>query len=65
MIKRDRICALEVWCELFNGAAKDIKPGDVREINAVLSNLPEWQKNPRTQRFGPYGVQRGFNALDV
>ena len=60
MIKRDRICALEIWCELFNGAAKDCKPGDVREINAVLNTLPEWRRSEKVLWCGPYGTQRGF-----
>lgn len=58
MEKRDRVCALEVWCELFNGNPKDIKASDVREINAIIRNIGGWEC--RTVRIGPYGVQKGF-----
>ena len=60
LVHRDRICAVEVWCELFNGNIRDAKGTDTREINAVLSNLPGWKRSGKTERFGPYAVQRGF-----
>lgn len=59
LVDRDRISAIEVWCELFNGNPKDIKRSDVMEINAALSiALPDWERKPN--RFGPYAIQRGF-----
>lgn len=60
LVDRDRICALEVWCELFFGNQRDIKPQDVREINATLSNIPGWKRSSKPIRCGPYNVQRGF-----
>ncbi len=60
LVKRDRICAIEIWCELFLGNQRDIKPADVREINAVLANIPGWKRAVKPIRCGPYNVQRGF-----
>ena len=60
LVNRDRICALEVWCELFFGNQKDMKPQDVREINAILANIPHWKRSKSSMRCGPYSVQRGF-----
>lgn len=60
IVDRDRIAAIEVWCELFNGNAKDMKIADAREINAVLANIPTWKRFEGPKRFGPYGLQRGF-----
>lgn len=60
LVDRDRICAVEVWCELFNGNIKDLKNTDTREINAVLSNLKGWKRFGGPVRFGPYNIQRGF-----
>lgn len=60
LVDRDRICAVEVWCELFNGNVKDLKNTDTREINAVLSNLKGWKRFGGPVRFGPYNIQRGF-----
>lgn len=57
---RDRVCALEIWCELFQGTKKDMKYADAQEINAIISKLPEWEKSKKTVRFGCYGTQKGF-----
>ena len=62
-IPRDRICAAEVWCELFNGAPRDIKQADTREINAVLASTPGWEAN-RGMKFGPYKQQRGYRRFN-
>ena len=60
LVPRDRICALEVWCELFGGSSRDAKMLDMREINSVLARLPGWERTGKTGRFGPHGIQRGF-----
>ena len=31
-----------------------------REINAILANLPGWERSEKTMRFGPYSIQLGF-----
>lgn len=60
LVPRDRICALEVWCEAFGGSVKEMKNTDTRELNAIMAATPGWQKTGGTLRFGPYGAQRGF-----
>lgn len=60
LVDRDRISAVEVWCELFNGSIKDMKPADTREINAILARLKDWRRSETVIRVGPYSVQRGF-----
>lgn len=60
LVERDRITAIEVWCELFNGSMRDIKPSDAREINAILGMMEGWKRSGKTLRFGPYNVQRGY-----
>ena len=60
LIQRDRICALEVWCEAFGGQVKEMKKSDTREINSVLNSMKIWKKSSEVLRFGEYGVQRGF-----
>lgn len=60
LVPRDRICALEVWCEAFNGSIKEMKNTDTRELNAIMAATPGWQKIGGTLHFGPYGTQRGF-----
>lgn len=59
-VPRDRICAAEVWCELFNGKIRDMRTQDTREINATLARLKGWKRSDVAIRCGPYNVQRGF-----
>ncbi len=58
LVERDRICAAEVWCELFGGRAREAKNSDTREINAVLERMAGW--HPAVLRCGPYNNQRCF-----
>ena len=60
LVDRDRISAVEVWCELFNGNVRDMKTADTREINAVFAAAKEWKRSDKPLRFGPYNVQRGY-----
>lgn len=57
---RDRVCVLEVWCELLDGEQKNLKRIQSVEINQVLQRMPGWE--PKTSiRFGDaYGTQRGY-----
>jgi hypothetical protein len=56
---RDRVCAIEVWQELFRGDPKTFTPLQAREINAMLRRLPDW-KSKSSMNCGIYGRQRGF-----
>ena len=58
LVQRDRVCALEIWCELLHGFKKDMKQTDTREINSILEASPDWE--PRRLKFGYCGPQRGF-----
>ena len=63
LVPRDRVCAMEVWCEAFGGSMKDISKADTREINAILSSRHGWTKATNSMRMGGYGTQRGFVRL--
>lgn len=60
LVDRDKVCALEVWCEAFNGNQKEIRYADTQEINAVIEAAQGWRKTPNGRRFGYCGLQRGF-----
>lgn len=60
LVKRDRVCALEVWCEAFGGQPKDFKYAEATEINDILRSMPGWEKSSNGLRFGYCGYQRGF-----
>lgn len=59
-VERDRVCALEIWCECFGGDIKNIKKSDTIEINNILTKIPGWVKSKSVLKFGCYGDQRGF-----
>lgn len=60
LVPRDRVCALEIWCEAFGGQPKDFRYAESAEINDILRSLPGWCKTPNGLRFGYCGYQRGF-----
>lgn len=59
LVDRDRICAAEIWCELYGKNMSDMKKADAREINAALSRLNGWRRSEKVLYFGPYSTQRG------
>ena len=62
LVPRDRICAVEVWCECFGGDVKMMKQADTREINAILDHLEGWERKS-TIRCGPYNIRRGYMRI--
>ena len=60
LVPRDRICALEIWCEAFGGQPRDFKYAEAAEINDIMRSLPGWEKTAGSVRFGYCGKQRGF-----
>ena len=59
LIYRDRICAAEIWTECFGGDIRYMRKADSIEINNVLKKIG-WCRLKSSTRFGPYGVQRGY-----
>lgn len=63
-LKREKVCAMEIWVELFNGDAKQMTPYQAREINDILRRIKGWKahtKGTGKLRFGNvYGYQRAF-----
>ncbi len=61
LVPRERICALEIWCECLKGDIKHMRYTDAQEINSIISSAPGWF--PLNGRFGYAGGQRGFFRL--
>lgn len=60
LVARDRVCALEIWCEAFGGSPRDFRYRESTEINEILRAQPGWVRTPNGLRFGYCGYQRGF-----
>lgn len=61
LVNRDRVCALEVWVEAWGKSPDSMTYADAVEINAAIASLGGWNKTSKAGRFGPYGVQKGWN----
>lgn len=59
-VKRDRICAIEVWEECFGGDKRYMSRRDSMEINSILRTMNGWEPEKCPSRHGVYGMQRGF-----
>lgn len=60
-IVRERVCPLEIWCELLNGDKKDFNTQRSREFREIILKTGEWEQMKYPLRFGElYGNQRGF-----
>lgn len=60
LVPRDRVCAVEIFCEALGGYIKDMKTSDTRELNSIIASIKGWEKSPSPMRAGTYGLQRGF-----
>ncbi|SHI78626.1 Virulence-associated protein E [Anaerovibrio lipolyticus DSM 3074] len=61
--RRERVCAMEIWCECFGNLPKNLKNIDAREINNMMQLLPEWKPHESKGgllRFKLYGRQRAY-----
>lgn len=59
-VQRQKVCALEIWQELFGGDAKSFTKIQAREINECMKKIDGWELSAKTIRIGMYGCQRGF-----
>ena len=63
LVKRDKVCAIEVWTECFNGEVRLMKKTDSMEINSILASIKGWRRNKNVRRYGPHGAQKGFERV--
>ena len=60
LVPRDRVCALEIWIELFGESRHNFRRREQLRIKQCLQTLDGWEPAPM-QRFGDeYGRQRAF-----
>lgn len=62
-MKRDTVCAIEIWCEMMGKNASDITNQQAKAINECLAKLPGWERVQTPRSYGPYGSQRGFKRI--
>lgn len=58
---RQRVCAIEIWCEALGMHRGTMRQRDAREINNLLARMPRWECVGHAIPAGrPYGKQRCF-----
>lgn len=59
---RQRVCAIEIWCEALGMHRGAMRQRDAREINNLLARMPGWGCIGHAIQAGrPYGKQRCFD----
>lgn len=63
-IRREKVCALEIWCEMIGGEKKEFTISRSKEIQDIIMKTGRWEKAKGNLRFGAlYGEQRGFTRI--
>lgn len=59
--RREKVCVMEVWCEVYGREKSDCKQSDSRAIKDIIMKTGEWEMSKSAISFGKfYGKQRGF-----
>jgi predicted P-loop ATPase len=59
-IRRNLVCASEVWSECLGKKAGDMKPWEARELCNILRKMPGWKELRGRRHFSFYGKQTAF-----
>lgn len=63
---RTRVCAAEIWVELFRGPHIAMSPQNTRFIHDIMRNMPGWEPYEKTkEEFEIYGVQRSYQRRET
>ena len=62
-VVRSRVCALEIWCEVFDGTRQGFRNVDAREMNGILQQLKGWEPEGVRATGKIYGKQRSFKNI--
>ena len=63
LIKLDRVCALQIWCEVFDGKRQNLGALETMKINDILTSLSNWERKSCIRFNKLYGRQRGYTRL--
>ena len=63
-VRRDKVCAMEICCELLNEKPTDKSKYSARQVSAIMRRLGGWEP-VSSMRFSAYGTQKGFRRIDT
>jgi len=61
--KRDKVCVMEIWCELLGKDKASLDKKTSRDIASIIENTPGWRRAGR-RKFRNYGQQRAFERTE-
>ena len=61
-IRRDKVCAMEICCELLNEKPTDKSKYSARQVSAIMRRIGGWEP-VSSMRFSAYGTQKGFRRI--
>ena len=59
IVRRTKVCNLEIWCEMFGKDQANLKRADSNELTAMMVKL-DWVRLPKKERVKLYGTQFVF-----
>lgn len=67
-VRREQVCTMEIWCELFGKEATAMRKIDSYEINAIMRKIDGWEKYTGNKlgnaKVPLYGIQRIYVRCD-
>ena len=63
-VRRDRVCAIEIWVELFEGEPKQMGLYNRESINDILRRLPGWKPYKAAEIWKNLWIQRAYVRVD-
>jgi predicted P-loop ATPase len=62
---REKVCPMEIWCEMLGGDKKDLTTPRSKEISDIILKTGKWEKAKSNLSFGAlYGLQRGYKRIE-
>lgn len=67
-MRRDKVCAMEIWFEVFEGGKKEMTKLNTRLIHDIMRSMKGWEMAKNPLHVGIYGkqkcyVRKGINVL--
>lgn len=63
-IRKEVVCTAEIWCECLGKDKNDMSRYNTKDINSLMTSLPDWEFISSTKNFPIYGKQRYYKRKD-
>lgn len=63
-VRRTKVCAAEIWCEVLKGDFKSMTTQNTKDLHNMMRKIPGWKESGRTD-FKIYGTQKYYQRLDA